>query len=154
MRGAGLIAALTLIAGCGASQTDALVLSDQIEGDRINTPLTAQAGNVTRGAMLFSDRASGHCVLCHGIAALDVPFQGNIGPDLSTVGDRLDAAQLRLRIVDYQIVNPNALMPSYYRIHDLYQVAEPYADAPILTAQQVEDLVAYLSAQKAEYDDA
>ena len=73
---------------------------------------------------------------------------------MTAVADRLSPAQLRLRIVDYQLVLPGALMPSYYRNHDLYQVGEAFQGETILSAQDVEDIVAYLSERKAIQDDA
>lgn len=138
-----LILALVL---CACSEADtALIGSAQIVGDTIPAPLTNSPGNARRGKTVFAEREQGHCVLCHEVSGLDVPFQGNIGPALTEVGTRLNPAQLRLRIVDYQFVTPGTLMPSYYRNHDLYQVQEDYAGETILSAQQVEDLVAYLS---------
>ena len=134
-----------------ASCSDAdprLVTEAQIEGDAIPAPLSAETGVPERGQEVFVDRERGHCVLCHAIEGLDAEFQGNVGPDLSSIGARLSPGQLRLRIVDYQIVRPGTLMPSYYRIHDLYQVADTYQDQPILSATEVEDLVAYLSERR------
>jgi len=146
------VSGLCLMA-CAPAAPDRLVAGNGINGDRIPIALTDKVGDAARGQSIFSDRDKGHCVLCHQVAGLDTPFQGDVGPELSGVGDRLDAGQLRLRIVDYQLVLPGALMPSYYRIHDLYQVQERYADTPILLAQQVEDLVAYLSDLKGGADD-
>ena len=125
-----------------------LVSESQIIGDAIPAALTDLPGDAERGAEIFVDRERGHCVLCHAIEGLEAEFQGNVGPDLSLVADRLSAGQLRLRITDYQIVRPGTLMPSYYRNHDLYQVAEAYQDVPILTAQEVEDLISYLSERR------
>ena len=125
-----------------------LVSESQIIGDAIPAALTDLPGDAERGAEIFVDRERGHCVLCHTIEGLEAEFQGNVGPDLSSAGDRSSAGQLRLRIADYQIVRPGTLMPSYYRNHDLYQVAEAYQDVPILTAQEVEDLVSYLSERR------
>ena len=134
-----------------ASCSDAnprLVTEKQIVGDGIPTPLSTVTSDPERGRDVFMARDRGHCVLCHAVEGLEAEFQGNVGPDLSAVAERLSPAQLRLRIVDYQIVRPGALMPSYYRIHDLYQVADQYQDEPILTATEVEDLVAYLSERR------
>ncbi|MEO1660579.1 MAG: sulfur oxidation c-type cytochrome SoxX [Pseudomonadota bacterium] len=139
-----ILAAICLLSACSAPEVKLVPVGD-IVGDRLPEALTGSPGNIERGRTIFSDRDQGHCVLCHIVSELDVSFQGNVGPALSTVGNRLDAAQLRLRIVDYQIVRPSTLMPSYYRTHDLYQVAEAYQGDPVLEAQQVEDLVAYLS---------
>ena len=73
-----------------------------------------------------------------------IRFAGNVGPPLAGVGARLDAAQLRLRITDNLRVNPQTIMPSYYKAEGLDRVASAYRGKPILTAQQVEDVVAYL----------
>ena len=140
----GLVIAL---ASCGDTGPR-LVSESQIIGDAIPDALTDLPGNAELGSEIFVDRERGHCVLCHAIEGLEAEFQGNVGPDLSLVGDRLNPAQLRLRIVDYQIVRPGTLMPSYYRNHDLYQVADAYQGDPVLTAQEVEDLVSYLSERR------
>lgn len=132
---------------CSGEPT-ALISQSDLSGDALVTPLTQLPGDAERGRTIFADRDTGHCVLCHVVDELDVEFQGNVGPDLSWVGDRLSAGQLRLRIVDYQLVTPGALMPSYYRTHDLYQVGDAFQDETILTAEQVEDLVAYLGQLK------
>lgn len=139
-------AALTIAAGLALTACSAppLVPESAIEGDRIPAPLTQTAGNAARGAQIFAARDQGHCVLCHQVSAIDVPFQGNVGPSLDMVAIRLDAGQIRLRIVDYQRVVDGVLMPSYYRTDGFHQVGAPYMDKPVLTAQQVEDLVAYL----------
>jgi sulfur-oxidizing protein SoxX len=138
-------AVLTCIALIVTACTDAPLLpANAIQGDRIPAPLTQTAGDPIRGAQIFAARDQGHCVLCHQVDALDAPFQGNVGPALNLVAARLDAAQIRLRIVDYQRVMDGALMPSYYRTDGFRQVGEPYKNEPVLSAQQVEDLVAYL----------
>lgn len=125
-----------------------LIPISAIVDDSLPVPLTPTAGDVNRGVAVFVSRETGHCILCHAVDALDAEFQGTVGPPLTAVGDRLSTAQLRLRVIDYQRVVPGALMPSYYRVDDLYQVLDTYADTPILTAQQVEDVVAYLGSLK------
>lgn len=139
--------ALQALAGC----TDASskhVLQASIVDDAIPEPLTGTAGNARAGAKVFAARDSGHCVLCHQVDGLETPFQGNVGPALTGVGSRLSPGQIRLRIVDYEVVQPEVLMPSYFRTDALYQVPETYAGQTILPAQSVEDLVAYLSSLK------
>ncbi len=138
-----VLAVAVLIAGCD-QESGALVQASDIVGDSLPGPLTAAKADPDRGAHVFADRDSGHCVLCHQVPGLDAPFQGNVGPALSGIGDRLSPGQVRLRIVDYQLVKPGAVMPSYYRIHDLNRVSSAYEGEPALGAQQVEDLVAYL----------
>lgn len=141
MRSACLTVACLGLTACG---DQALVPEKAIVADSIPAPLTTMPGDAAKGLKLLTDRIGGHCVLCHQVSGLDAPFQGNLGPDLSFVGDRLDAGQLRLRIVDYQRIKPGAIMPSYYRLHDLYQVEGAYRGVSVLTAQDVEDLVSYL----------
>tara|TARA_X000000950_G_scaffold257016_1_gene323115 strand:+ start:178730 stop:179191 length:462 start_codon:yes stop_codon:yes gene_type:complete len=124
------------------------VSSNQIIDDAIPQPVSNVDASAEIGQQVFSDRDQGHCVLCHVIPAVDAPFQGNVGPELTNIGDRLSPGQIRLRIVDVQSISPETVMPSYYRIHDLYQVDDDYAGRPILSADQVEHLVAFLSVQK------
>lgn len=142
-----VIALAFAAASCG-DPAPPLLDRHEIDGDAIPDALTPVPGNAERGQEIFAGREQGHCVLCHAVETLDAEFQGNVGPDLSLVGRRLSPGQLRLRIVDYQIVRPGTLMPSYYRIHDLYQVADDYQGEPILSAQDVEDVVAYLSERR------
>lgn len=116
-----------------------------IVGDGMPQPLTGLTANPADGKRVFSNRDAGHCVLCHRVATLPVTFQGDLGPDLSSVGARLTPAQLRLRIVDASLLNPRTIMPPYYRTRGLSQVASDYRNKPVLTALQVEQLVSYLA---------
>ena len=109
--------------------------------DRIDTPF-AVAGDPARGREIFVSREGGHCVLCH--AAPGVAIAGDVGPPLGGVGSRLSAVQVRLRIADITRVNPEAAMPTFHRTEGLTRVAARYAGKPALTAQEVEDLVAWL----------
>lgn len=115
-----------------------------VAADSIPEPLTREAADPARGREIFLDTERGHCLRCHRAAALDAPFQGTVGPDLDTVGERLTAAQLRLRLVDMSLLNPETVMPPYHRVHDLHQVAEPYRGKPVLAAREIEDLIAFL----------
>lgn len=85
-----------------------------------------------------------NCLLCHAVPETGERFMGNVGPPLSGVGGRLSAAQLRLRIVDQSRLNRDTVMPSYYRVSGLTRVAAAYRGKPVLTAQQIEDVIAYL----------
>jgi sulfur-oxidizing protein SoxX len=111
--------------------------------DAIAEPL-APAGDAARGRQLALDRNGGACVLCHALPETGARFMGTMGPALNGVGGRYTAGQLRLRIVDPTRLNPDAAMPAYYRSENLNDVADPYRGRTILTAQQVEDVVAYL----------
>ncbi len=100
-----------------------------------------------RGYQIFVSRDDGHCVLCHKIDSLDAEFQGNVGPPLTDIGERLTTGQIRYRIVDAQGIWPDTVMPSYYRTGDLRQVGNAYSGKPALSAQQIEDIVAFLETQ-------
>ena len=148
-----LIAAVGLT-GCGSDSSpnadglQPLVSPEQISGDAIPLPLSVQAGSRVAGLDVFTNRELGHCTLCHQVAGLDAPFQGNVGPELTGIGSRLSPGQLRLRIVDLSYLMPDTIMPSYYRVTGLNQVKDGYHGAPILSSLHVEDLVAYLSSLK------
>ena len=116
----------------------------QVEGDAIAQPLTAVAGDVARGRAIVANRQVGLCLLCHAGPLPEERFQGNLAPDLAGSGARWSEGQLRLRIVDASRINPDSIMPAYYRIDGLTRVAPALRGKPILEAQQVEDVVAYL----------
>jgi sulfur-oxidizing protein SoxX len=137
---------LMLCAGClivACSAIGGRVEPYEIVADAIPAALTAEAGDARRGREVIAGR-DGNCLLCHAIPETGERFMGNVGPPLSGVARRLTAGQLRLRIADAGRLNRDVIMPSYYRVHGLDRVAAAYAGKPILTAQQVEDVVAYL----------
>lgn len=109
--------------------------------DTLDTPFAAR-GDASRGREVFLAREGGHCVLCHAVPGASIA--GDVGPPLAGVGARLTAAQIRLRIADITRVNPQAAMPTFHRTQGLVRVAPQYEGKPVLTGQQVEDLVAYL----------
>ena len=105
--------------------------------------LTAPVGDSKRGLDIAISRA-GNCLACHIIPNIDEKFQGNIGPSLAGVGNRYTMGELRLRLVDPYIINPNTLMPAFYKNEGLIRVDEKYKGKPILTAQQIEDVISWL----------
>ena len=105
----------------------------------------AMAGDVDRGREVFVNRELGHCVLCHEVAQLDVPFQGNLGPPLTTIADRFSPTEIREKIIDPTRSNPDTSMPAYYRTDGLSQVARAYVRQTVLNEVQLEDLLAYLA---------
>jgi L-cysteine S-thiosulfotransferase len=115
-----------------------------VVGDTIPASLTGSKGDPARGRAIVADHNVGLCLLCHSGPFPEDRFQGNIAPDLSGVGSRFSEGQLRLRIVDASKLNPNTIMPPFYRIDRLTRVAPAYSDKPVLTAEQIEDVVAYL----------
>lgn len=112
--------------------------------------LTGAPGDPARGRAIVTDRRVGLCTLCHAGPFPDVPFQGNLAPDLGGVGDRLDIPALRLRLVDSRRINPETIMPPYHSTEGLTRVGARWRGETILTAQQVEDVVAYLATLRAE----
>jgi sulfur-oxidizing protein SoxX len=105
-------------------------------------PPLAPVGDPARGREVFVAREAGHCVLCHVAPGIDTA--GNVGPSLAGIGARLDSGQLRLRVADITRVNPEAAMPAFHRTEGLTRVASGYSGKPVLDAQQVEDVVAWL----------
>jgi sulfur-oxidizing protein SoxX len=119
----------------------------RVEGDAIHAPLAPSAGDPARGREVMAGRDA-NCLLCHAVPETGIRFMGDIAPPLSGVGSRLSAGQLRLRVVDQSRLNADTVMPSYYRIEGLVRVAPAYRGKPVLTAQQIEDVVAYLQTLK------
>lgn len=134
--------AAALLAGHAAAAPQGLP-PYRVEGDSIPGRLAAEPGDAARGRQVVASRDS-NCLLCHNVPDAGTRFMGNLGPSLAGVGARLSEAQLRLRIVDSLRLNPDTVMPSYYRMDGLHQVGEAWRGRPVLTAQQVEDAVAYL----------
>ena len=138
-----------LSGACSGPRHDARLASDvSIEGDAVPASLTGGPGDAARGRAVFVSRDDGHCVLCHRIEGLDAEFQGDVGPPLTGIGARLTAGQIRYRIIDAQRIWPDTVMPAYYRTEGLRQVGHEYEGQPALSAQQIEDLVAFLEAEK------
>ncbi|MBY0268787.1 MAG: sulfur oxidation c-type cytochrome SoxX [Burkholderiales bacterium] len=132
------------VAGCASNAADTATLpAYAVTGDTIPAPLVPTPGDSARGQAVMAGRDA-NCLLCHAVPESGERFMGNVAPPLSGVGARLSAAQLRLRVVDQSRLNRDTVMPSYYRVAGLTNVAEVYRGKPILTAQQIEDVVAYL----------
>jgi len=113
-------------------------------GDAIPKPLLGLRGDAQRGRALVVDRRAGLCLLCHRGPFPEERTPGDLSTDLAGAGSRWTEGQLRLRIVDAQRLNPDTLMPAYHRVDGLRRVGEAWRDRPLFTAQQVEDVVAFL----------
>ena len=113
-------------------------------GDGIAAPLTTIAGDATRGRAIVENRQTGMCLLCHQAPIPEATFQGNLAPSIVGAASRSTAAQLRLRLIDGRRLNPDSIMPSYYCVDGLTKVGSAWQSKPILDAQQIEDVVAYL----------
>ncbi len=114
-----------------------------VVGDAIPESLMGMPGDATRGRALVVDRTS-TCILCHSGPFPEQKFQGDLAPGLAGAGSRWSEGQLRLRLVDASSLNPATIMPSYYRVEGLVRVGPAWRDKPILSAEQIEDIVAYL----------
>lgn len=114
-------------------------------GDGILQPLTATAGDPVRGRAIVASRQQGLCLLCHSGPFPEERFQGTVATSLAGTGARWTVAQLRLRIVDSRRVNPDTVMPAFHRSDGLQRVGAAWQGKPILDAQQVEDVVAFLA---------
>lgn len=131
------------MAGCAPMMAQPLA-PYRVVGNEIREPLGERRGDPARGLRVMDSR-DGNCVLCHAVPGSGQRLMGDVGPSLEGIGRRLSAPQLRLRIVDSTRINPQSVMPAYYRIDGLNRVAPAYRGKPILTAQQIEDVVAYLA---------
>ncbi|MEB8388579.1 sulfur oxidation c-type cytochrome SoxX [Rhodobacteraceae bacterium KMM 6894] len=118
----------------------------------VETSLTGTPGNAENGRKIVGNKGLGNCVACHQATDLaEVPFQGNIGPMLDGAGDRWSEAELRGIVANAKMMFDESLMPSFYRVDGFIRPGNGYtgkaADdsfGPLLDAQQIEDVVAYL----------
>lgn len=140
-------ATLWLAAESRAEELVSYQIMDEIS---IPEPLTSEAGDAARGRAVAIDRKQGNCLACHTLPIPEQSFHGETGPDLSGVGSRYTIDQLRLRVVNPKVLNPDTMMPAFYRTEGLHRVAKNFQGKPILTAQQVEDVIAYLATLKEE----
>lgn len=132
--------ALVLVAQTASAQQ----VAPQIVGDAIPRSLTGQPGDAARGRAIVANRSVGLCLLCHSGPIAEERFQGDLAPTLAGAGSRWSEGQLRLRIVDGSRLNADTIMPAYYRTQGLQRVARTFEGKTILSAAQVEDVVAYL----------
>jgi sulfur-oxidizing protein SoxX len=145
---AAVTAGLVLCVGAqerAAEQTQATPRPYTVVGDAIPEPLTGTPGDPERGRMIVVNRQVGLCLLCHTGPYPEERFQGTLAPDLKGTGSRWSPGQLRLRIVDASRLNPDTIMPPYYRIEGLARVAAAFQGKTLLTAEQIEDVVAHLA---------
>jgi sulfur-oxidizing protein SoxX len=143
-----LVAGLVGLAAKAVARETGAAVEFVVVGDAIPAPLSGAKGDPARGRALIVTRDAANCVLCHAVTDSAVRYSGNVGPSLDGVARRLTVAQLRLRVADNLRVDPDSIMPSYYRTENLDRVASVYLGKPILDAGQVEDIVAYLATLK------
>ena len=137
---AAILIALAIGDGCLAEQ----LAQFTVVGNVIPGSLTGTPGDAARGRSIVLNRAVGLCLLCHSGPFPEERFQGNLAPDLTGAGKRWSEGQLRLRIVDSSRLNAATIMPAYHRTEGLVRVAPAWRGKPVLSAQQIEDVVAFL----------
>lgn len=149
MRGRFLTAAALLAAGLAAgpalAQNAAPLAQSEIKDGAIAASLTGKGGDAQKGRQVIVGRTLGNCLACHEITALkNEPYHGNTAPSLDGIASRMSEGEMRLRVVDGTKVNPDTMMPPFYRTDGLNKVMKRFQGTTILTAEQVEDVVAYL----------
>jgi sulfur-oxidizing protein SoxX len=133
---------------CVPAWAFAQTISYEVVGDAIPTSLTGTPGDAARGRAVVANRQVGLCLLCHNGPLPEERFQGTLAPSLAGAGSRWSEGQLRLRLTDSRRLNPETIMPAYYRTDGLTQVAKNLQGQPLLAAQQIEDVLAYLMTLK------
>jgi sulfur-oxidizing protein SoxX len=149
-------AAALLICCVGAGAEKASGVAEEglrayaVVGDAIPDSLTGMPGDAARGKAIVTSRQTGLCLLCHSAPLPQEKFQGTIGPDLKGSGSRYSEGELRMRMVDSRRLNPDTIMPSYYRLDGLERVAPAFRGKTVLSAEQIEDVVAFLKTLRDE----
>ncbi len=153
MRGtaAGMVTRLALLAAAPAAFAQGqpaaapVLVNFVVKDGAVAASLTGKPGDAAKGRAVVTGRTLGNCIACHAVAKLSgEPFHGNIGPALDGVANRLSEGQMRLRLIDATQVNPDTIMPPFYRVDGLNKVMAPFQGKTILTAEQVEDALAFL----------
>ena len=138
------VAVAVVVALAGAAHADGL-RPYHVSGGAIATSLTGAPGDAARGRAVVVNRTLGLCLLCHSGPFPEERFQGNLAPDLSGAGARWSMGELRLRMVDSHKLNADTIMPAYYAVDGLNRVSPAFRGKPLLTAEQIEDVVAFLA---------
>ena len=121
-----------------------VVNAQVITGDSIFESLSTEPGDAARGRLIVASRQTGLCLLCHSGPFPEERFQGNLAPELKASVARLNAPQLRARIVNAAHFNPQTIMPAYYQTSQLNRVAPKFVGQTILSGQEIEDVLAFL----------
>jgi L-cysteine S-thiosulfotransferase len=118
-----------------------------IVDDAIPVSLTGVPGDPVKGKKLAVNRKKGNCLACHAMPIPEQQFHGEVGPDLSGVGSRMTEPELRLRLVNSKALNPDTIMPAFHKVA-LNRVLKKFKGKTILGAQEIEDIIAYISTLK------
>jgi sulfur-oxidizing protein SoxX len=142
------VSAASVLGSAGLADEPADMVDYTVVDYAIPEALTDLPGDPDRGRAVAINRQLGNCLSCHAMPIPEQAFHGETGPDLRGVGDRYTAAQLRLQVVDAHAINPDSMMPAFYAVAGRHRVSDAFEGKPIIDAQQVEDVVAYLMTLK------
>lgn len=146
-----LTASAMLAATTATMSTAEELVSYKVVDDTIPESLTGQPGDAANGRKLYLNRKKGNCLACHATKDMaDEPFHGNVGPPMDGVASRYSEAELRMRIVNPKVVNPDTIMPAFYRADGFHRVMKDFQGKTVISAQDVEDIIAYLMTMKDE----
>jgi len=135
--------ALSVAISANAIAAEEMMMKYMVKDGAIAKSLTGKPGDPAKGRKVAINRKQGNCLACHVMPIPEQPFHGNAGPDLNGVASRLTEGEIRLRIVNPKVVNPDTFMPAFYRKDGLQRVMKKFKGKTLLSAKQVEDLVAY-----------
>ena len=144
-------AAATLTATTATMASAAELVSYKVVDDTIPASLTGKSGDAANGKKIYLNRKKGNCLACHVTKDMaDQPFHGNVGPPMDGVAGRYTEAELRMRIVNPKVMNPDTIMPAFYRADGFHRVLKKFQGKTVISAQEVEDIIAYLMTMKDE----
>ncbi len=125
----------------------------------IDRPLNGKRGNAEKGVEWMVTRRQGNCISCHMVTKIlkrvkngdlgseeKYGFHGDFAPPLDGVADRYSEGELRMIVVDAKKAFPdtNTSMPAYHRKDGFERVLDDCKGLAILSAERVEDIVAFL----------
>ncbi|TKZ21842.1 sulfur oxidation c-type cytochrome SoxX [Shimia litoralis] len=154
------LSTLTLVASfaAGAAMAGPVAPADVAFNDEgaVEASLSGMAGDAANGAEIMKSKKKGNCISCHEVTALnDAPFHGEVGPMLDGAGDRWTEAQLRGILANSKMTFEGTVMPAYYKVDGFTRPGNAYTGKaaegaldPLLNAQQIEDVVAFLMTLK------
>lgn len=136
---------MLVVSGTNCCKAEETYYQWQIDQLAVNEPINGLQGNAARGEQIVSRKDKGNCLTCHHMPITKESFHGTIGPPLHGIASRRSEGQLRLHVVDQQQLNPQTIMPGFYKNPtQLNHVLDEYLGKTLLSAQEVEDVVAYL----------
>lgn len=146
---AAFAAGMGIVSGAAMAQDSGELVKYVVDGETsIAQSLTGKPGDAVAGRKAAINRKQGNCLACHVMPIPEQPFQGEIGPDLAGVADRYTEGEIRLRVIDPKVINPDTIMPAFYKNTGLHRVLKKFKGTSILNAEQVEDIVAYMMTLK------